>query len=247
MARSPSHNPGPRNSRQAGGESGKARRTRERQYQVQFDDLERKGSVLLGPTASELWRYDPRHLAFLTARYKFVSKMLSGKPSVLEVGCGDGFGMRLVLQEVGRVHGVDFDPMFVDWARAQARREGLNCTFSAHDLTKEAPPAKFDAAYSLDVIEHIPRRLERRFLRNICRTLKRRAVCIIGTPNVTAKAYQSRPSRIGHVNLKSHAELRKLMLDHFHNVFSFSMNDEVVHTGFYPMAHYLLAIGVDAR
>ena len=28
----------------------------------------------------------------------------------------------------------------------------------------------------------------------------------------------------------------------FHTVFVFSMNDEVVHTGFFPMANYLLAV-----
>jgi hypothetical protein len=33
------------------------------------------------------------------------------------------------------------------------------------------------------------------------------------------------------------------MAKFFHHVFIFSMNDEVVHTGFYPMAHYLLALG----
>jgi hypothetical protein len=32
------------------------------------------------------------------------------------------------------------------------------------------------------------------------------------------------------------------MEDYFHNVFVFSMNDEVVHTGYYPMAHYLFAV-----
>ena len=28
----------------------------------------------------------------------------------------------------------------------------------------------------------------------------------------------------------------------FHNVFVFSMNDEVIHTGFQPMAHYLWTV-----
>jgi hypothetical protein len=28
----------------------------------------------------------------------------------------------------------------------------------------------------------------------------------------------------------------------FHNVFMFSMNDEVVHTGYHKMAHYLFAL-----
>ena len=29
--------------------------------------------------------------------------------------------------------------------------------------------------------------------------------------------------------------------------FIFSMNDEIVHTGFYPMAHYLFGIGIGVR
>jgi hypothetical protein len=32
------------------------------------------------------------------------------------------------------------------------------------------------------------------------------------------------------------------MEEHFDNVFMFAMNDEVVHTGFAPMAHYRLAL-----
>ena len=31
------------------------------------------------------------------------------------------------------------------------------------------------------------------------------------------------------------------------NVFLFSMNDEIIHTGFYPLAHYLVAKGVGLR
>jgi hypothetical protein len=33
----------------------------------------------------------------------------------------------------------------------------------------------------------------------------------------------------------------------FQNVFVFSMNDEVVHSGFYPMAHYVRGIGCGKR
>jgi hypothetical protein len=34
-----------------------------------------------------------------------------------------------------------------------------------------------------------------------------------------------------------------LLSQFFHNVFIFSMNDEVVHTGFHPMAHYIIGLG----
>ncbi len=49
---------------------------------------------------------DPRRLLFVLARYKFVAKMLSGKQRVLEVGCGDAFGTRSVLQEIGAIQGL---------------------------------------------------------------------------------------------------------------------------------------------
>src|SRR3989338_11179996 len=44
------------------------------------------------------WRHDPRHVLFTLARYKFVAKMLAGKGPILEIGCADGFGTRLVAQ-----------------------------------------------------------------------------------------------------------------------------------------------------
>ena len=46
------------------------------------------------------------------------------------------------------------------------------------------------------------------------------------------------------MNCKDGKELQAVMERHFDNVFLFSMNDEVVHTGFTPMAHYLLALCV---
>jgi len=173
--------------------------------------------------------------------------MLAGKSSVLDIGCGDGFGIRVVLQEVEVVHGIDFDPLFIEWAREQAEREGLNCTFSVLDITQEAPKDRFDAAFSMDFIEHVQPELEHKCMENICKALEPHAICILGTPNITAKAYASPWSAHGHVNLKSAESLEELLSRYFHNVFIFSMNDEVVHTGFYPMASYLLGIGVEVK
>src|SRR5436305_1070620 len=48
--------------------------------------------------------------------------------------------------------------------------------------------------------------------------------------------------KAGHVNCKDGKEYKQVMLRHFENVFLFSMNDEVIHTGFHPMAHYLFAL-----
>src|SRR5437763_15991839 len=88
-------------------------KTREPQYQVQVTIRETEGIESLGLTTNQVWRDDPRHLLFILARSKFVAKMLSGKERVLEVGCGDAFGSRIVLQEVGSLCEIDFDPFFV--------------------------------------------------------------------------------------------------------------------------------------
>jgi cyclopropane fatty-acyl-phospholipid synthase-like methyltransferase len=222
-------------------------RTKESQYQVHVDAMARQGPVEMGPMTGDTWRNDPRRLTFLLARYKFVSKMLAGKASVLEVGCGDAFGMKLVLQTVGRGFGVDFDPLFVEWAQNTARREGIPAEFAVLDITETVPPGPFSAAYSLDVIEHVEPAIEHRFVANIAAALEPDGVCIIGTPNITSAPYASEPSRIGHINLKSADTLTETMRKSFQHVFVFSMNDEVVHTGYAPMAHYLLALCVNPR
>jgi hypothetical protein len=67
-------------------------------------------------------------------------------------------------------------------------------------------------------------------------------VLIIGTPSLESQKYASPGSIAGHVNCKNGDELKQVLSEFFGNVFVFSMNDETVHTGFYPMAHYLFAL-----
>lgn len=221
---------------------------KEAQYDTQFKALEDLGHVNLGPTASYIWRNDPRHLCFLLARYKFCSKLLAGKKNVLEVGCGEGFGLRIVLQTVERIHGIDFDPLFIELAEKQYSKENFKCSFSVLDITRETPDkGPYDGAYALDFIEHIHPDLEHEAMVNICKVLSKHAVCIVGTPNINARPYASHGSIIGHINLKNAETLKELMDNYFNNVFIFSMNDEVVHTGFYPMANYLIGVGVEQK
>jgi 2-polyprenyl-3-methyl-5-hydroxy-6-metoxy-1,4-benzoquinol methylase len=219
----------------------------EAQYQEAIDKFKREGAPELGPMTGEVWRGDPRRLVFLLARYKFVSKMFAGRKRAIEFGCGDGCGMRIVRQTVASVHGVDFDKVFVDWATQNAARENSDCTYELLDFIKEAPNGRFDSAYSLDVIEHIPTDLERRYVDRLADVLEPTGACIVGTPNITATPYASPVSLEGHINLKSADTLRETLSPRFENIFIFSMNDEVVHTGFYPMAHYLFALCVGVK
>src|SRR5688572_29794681 len=88
--------------------------TKEPQYQHCLDTRDQNGLTRLGLMSSQCWNDDPRRLAIMLSRYKFVAKMLRGKQSALEVGCGDAFGTRIVRQEVPHVTAIDFDPAFVE-------------------------------------------------------------------------------------------------------------------------------------
>lgn len=208
-------------------------------------EYERLGPVRLGIMSSHVWRIDPKRVMFTLSRYKFVAKMLSGCAEVLEVGCGDGFGTPIVLQEVGKLHGVDIEPAFIE--DCLHNRESDRATFAVADLTREALAPPRDAAFSLDVLEHIGPGQEDYFMRNLAASIVPDGICIIGAPSLESQAYASPWSRMEHVNCKTGPDLREFCRRWFRTVFLFSMNDEMVHTGFSPLAHYLFCVCVGRK
>ena len=190
---------------------------------------------------NQVWYDDPRRLTFLLARYKFVAKMLAGCRNVGEVGCGDAFGTRVVLQEVPDVTVYDFDQLFIQDIRSRCD-EKWPLKAEVHDIVAGPLPRKHEALFSLDVIEHIAPHSEHAYLANLCESLAENGMMIIGTPSLESQAYASPPSKAGHINCKTASQLKALLEYYFEHVFIFSMNDEVVHTGFSPMAHYLFAM-----
>ena len=215
--------------------------TREPQYNRCVDLKNRFGLTSLGLMTNQVWYDDPRRLTFLLARYKFVAKMFSGRPNAGEVGCGDAFGTRVVLQEVPDVTVYDFDPLFIEDVRARYD-ERWPLKAEGHDIVSAPLPRKHAALFSLDVIEHIARADEHTYLANLRDSLEPEGVLIIGTPSLESQAYASPLSKEGHINCKSGRELKALLENYFERVFLFSMNDEVVHTGFSPLAHYLFVM-----
>jgi 2-polyprenyl-3-methyl-5-hydroxy-6-metoxy-1,4-benzoquinol methylase len=215
--------------------------TKEKQYQIMLEYRRQRGLESFGLMSSQAWYDDPKRLTFTLARYKFTAKMLAGSEHVLEVGCADAFATRVVLQEVTKLSATDFDPAFIEDARARmGERWKFDCF--VHDMLAGPVPGKFDGIYALDVLEHILPENEARFLDNMAASLTPNGVMIIGMPSLESQPYASPLSKEGHVNCKTMPDLKKTMQRIFHNVFMFSMNDEVVHTGYHKMAHYLFAL-----
>lgn len=208
--------------------------------------LKEHGRAPLGVHANKQWFEDPKHLLFSMARYKFVAKMLAGSKRVLEIGCGDGFVARLVRQEVGELTLVDIDPLFV--ADAVARRSPeWNYNAFVHDILAGPVSGQFDAIYTLDVLEHVSQDREDTFLTNALASLAPGGAMIVGMPSLESQSFSKPSSVTGHINCKTQADLKVLMQKYFANVFMFSMNDELVHTGYAKLAHYVFALCCGAR
>ncbi len=215
--------------------------TQEKQYQIMLEYRERHGLESLGLMTSQAWYDDPKRLTFTLSRYKFAAKMLAGCENVLEVGCADAFSTRIVVQEVKNLTAVDFDPLFVaDTNARMSDKWKFKCL--VHDMLKGPVAGSFDGMYSLDVLEHIIPENEDLFLRNMAASLTAHGTMVIGMPSLESQGYASPMSKEGHVNCKTMPDLKATMQRHFHNVYMFSMNDEVVHTGYHKMAHYIFAL-----
>jgi len=225
--------------------------TKEPQYSEIISHHQEHGPAELGMMLSHTWYEDPKRLGFVLARYKFVSKMLVGKDLVLEVGCGSGFGSHIVSRTVKHIQAIDFDPLFIEEAQ-RLNNAKYPIGFRVWDIVKNPitngpTDGIYDAAYSLDVLEHIPKEDEQRFFAHIYKALNKDGVLIIGMPSKSSSHLASSQSKKGHINLKTQEELREVMSSYFKNIFSFGMNDEMIHVGHPDMTHYLFCIGTGKR
>lgn len=220
-------------------------KTKEPQYSILYDVENKFGRSEFGFMANESWNCDPKRTLFTLSRYKFVSKMFSGKNSVLEIGCADAFGTRIVRQTVKNVTAIDFDPIFINDAKKRNHKD-WNIDLYVHDIIKKKFTGKkiFDCAFTLDVLEHIEKKHESKFINNIKNSLIPGSPVIIGIPSLESQKYASPQSKKGHVNCKTGEDFKKSLSKYFKNIFIFSMNDEVLHTGYFPMSNYLFALCV---
>jgi len=185
------------------------------------------------------FRNDPKRLGFVLSRYQFAAKMVGKGKVLLELGCSDGIGIPFLAKHAKSYTGVDLDRAALEGAKANHPEK--KCRFIEENFMGREYGI-FDGIISLDVVEHIPQELEDLYFRTLYQNLNDAGVCVVGTPNITAASHASLMSEAGHINLYSQERLVSKMRESFHHVFPFGMNDEIVHTGFGPMAHYLICV-----
>lgn len=208
-------------------------------YQEAKQKYENDRSTKLGVQAAATWNLDPKRLGFVLSRYKFVAKVLSGKSRVLEVGSGDAWASRIVKQQVNTLDCIDIDKDFIRIGN-ELIDPSWQINLREHDALENFATDVYDAAFALDVFEHIDPLKSDLFLSNLSNAIKDSGVLVIGVPTLESQKF-SKPNN-GHINCTTGTQLKKRLENFFHNVFVFSMNDEVIHTGMFEMSNYLLCI-----
>lgn len=175
------------------------------------------------------------------ARYKFVARLVKENDDILEIGCGSGLGAIFLGQHSANVTGLEVKKYELDMARKINLRK--NVTFLEIDFFEYNSSVKYDVVVAIDVIEHMTNNQAKKLIAKMCKHLKRTGMAIIGTPSKYSYKFQSKVSRASHVKCYDQKELVNLVEKHFGRTLAFSMNDEIVHTGFPKMAWYYFVLG----
>src|SRR5213593_611852 len=192
--------------------------------------------ITLPPEYAAFFTHDLLRLFIRLARYKFVARLIKKTDHVLEIGSGSGVGSIFLAQNCAHVTGLDVKTGEVAEARSINRRN--NVAFVVGDLFELPADQVYDVVLALDVIEHMAVPQGDKLVGAMTTHLNPDGMLVIGTPSLYSYEYQSALSKASHVKCYDREELVALIERHVARALAFSMNDEMVHTGFPKMAWY---------
>jgi len=145
-------------------------------------------------------------------RYIFASQYCSAK-TVLDAGCGGGYGAKYLADSAEKVTAVDVSDEAVNYAKAHYSADNLE--FGKADVRKlDLPDNAFDVVVSFEVIEHLDDPEE--YLSEIARVMKPQGTFIMSTPN--APQHIDSPDFHCHKQEFTKDEVKTLLAKYFEKV-----------------------------
>lgn len=144
--------------------------------------------------------------------YEYALNFVQGK-SVLDAGCGTGYGSHMLASRARRVTAIDLSAGAIDYCRAHYAAPNLD--FIQMDVTQLGFRRAFDVAVSVQVIEHLPD--PGAFLDLLKQTVHPGGTILLATPNVRTprKGDAANPFHCSEMN---YDELHALLGKHFSSV-----------------------------
>lgn len=154
-------------------------------------------------------RSDPMYSPYL-AMYRFIADQLRPAHRILDLSCGEGYGMPILADGGATVLGLDIAPEAVLSSRTRWASNGARLAFLIADGTRlPLADASVGAVCSVETLEHIDD--DAAFLREIARVLQPGASAAITTPNRERPGSRSIPPNPYHVREYAPAEFDSLL------------------------------------
>jgi O-antigen biosynthesis protein len=150
-------------------------------------------------------------------RYLYASQFVSRK-EVLDIACGEGYGVSLLADTANHIFGVDMDPETIKHARATYPRPNIDFRCGSADSIPIPGRGVFDVVVSFETIEHLDMPNQIKFARELKRLLKPEGIAIISTPNKTFYRELNEAENPYHLQEFSHEEFVSLLTEYFKSV-----------------------------
>jgi len=172
------------------------------------------------------------------ARYMFCVRQLKKTQSVLEIGCGIGYGARLLSDYAQEVYATDTETSLQEaWNKYD--KENLHFVTNIDQIDDLK---KFDVVVSFEVVEHIEENDLEQYFKLINSRVKPNGFVFMSTPRAVPFEERSKNRQIEHKIEYSPDEFRALLEKNFKNVFLFAQNDAIISVQNLNMAWNLVAI-----
>jgi len=151
------------------------------------------------------------------ASYKFFLEHVKNK-TVLDVGCGYGYGTFLLSRVCKTVVGIDLSPERIRKAKETYRADNIDFqVMDAMLIEKYFEPNNFEVVTAMQFIEHIPE--PQNFLDSVKTVLTERGRFILSTPNRLFRLGDSdSPWNPEHFQEYDAESLNQLLSTHFRNI-----------------------------
>jgi SAM-dependent methyltransferase len=146
------------------------------------------------------------------ARYEFVAPHVRG--TLLDVGCGRGYGFEVLAPKSDKQFGIDISPMFLKEARRLFPGIWFAC---ANGDALPVASSSFDTILAFEVIEHAEN--DQVFLDELKRVARRDALIALSTPNrLISSGDREKPLNRFHNREYTPGEFGKLLKGKFSSV-----------------------------
>ena len=180
------------------------------------------------------------YLAHL-ARYRFACGFVKGSDAVADVGCGSGFGSRMMARHAARVCGLDHDPEAIRYCMTAYNAPNLEFQL-VHTDDLGLGLEGCDVAVMMDVLQHVSRDCGEIAVARIKTSIADKGILVLSTPRMTPEGFDSRRKSLGHIHEYTYSELLGLLGKYFDRVSVFCQVDGTIAVAHPDIAQDFIAV-----